>query len=584
MNNTPVFKIASLLLSIFIVFTAFSTKAQNNEEKTHNEQVVIIGSTDPTVNQSRKINLTPEEPVQPTIKKDFTFTPINKYFYTPSKFSPIKPASFSSYVMQDIYNNVVKAGFGTRISPYVEFFHSQAHKGKFKFDFHALHHSSFGKVSGYTPSPTSNSLVETGYTQYLKNHTVEFKTGYRYRTHQNYVGITSYNQDDYDMFKLAYNLLFFDANITSNYKNNRKLHHDIKTGGYYFFNKRQQNFYTQSNELNLYTLFDFHKAYRVSDVLDFQHLGGSGKIEYYKTNNTIYPAGNGTDTANITDIMASITPYFKARYGILSFKAGLKISYLSSNKNGHFRIFPDILARVNLLPEYLELYAGAGGKYKKNSYKLLAEENPFITPNIPTNWKVDKLKFYGGFRGNVAKTLGFNMELSWTTFKNDYFYVSLFDKNQPQTHYLNNFIVINDDGNLLNFNGQLTYSISPKVNFYMAYQYNNYNLESLAKPTGKLLQQLRTGGSYLIKERFKPWFEVIYVGKREALSISSGFSAVDNIELNSFIDLNLGMDYFHTENISAFIKITNLLNNKYEYFYNHPTYGIEIMLGAGYKF
>ncbi len=584
MNKSLYFNIFSFGFLVSLLLTNEFVQAQNKAAKDHNEQVVIIGSTDPTVNQSRKINLMPEEPVQPKIKKDFTFVPINKYFYTPSKFTPIKPASFSSYVAEDIYNNVIKAGFGTRLSPYAEFFHSQAHKRKYKFDFHALHHSTFGKVKGFTPAPASNSLAEAGYTQYFKKHTLEFNAGYQYRNNRNYLDTALVYDENNDTLKLAYNLFFFNTSYSSNYKNNRKLHHQVNVGGYYFFNKRQQDFYTQADELNVQTDFDFHKAFRVTDVLDYQHMGGAGKIEYFRNNGIINPINSTVDSLPANDILVSLTPYFKARYGIISFKAGINFSYLYAVESGHFRIFPDLTVNVNLLPEYLELYAGADGGYQKNSYKRLTTENPFIAPGIPGTWKTDKFRIYGGFKGNIAKKVGFNMQIAWSAFDNEYFYLSLYDKLLYLSNFNNNFLVINDNGKLLSFNTQLTYNVTDNFNFYAAYQYNSYTLDSLSAATGKLRSQLKAGGSVLIRNRFKPWIEVVYVGKRDALSVSSAFSAIGQIELDGFTDISLGMDYYHNENFSAFLNITNLLNKKYEYFYHHPTYGVEVMLGVGYKF
>jgi len=138
--------------------------------------------------------------------------------------------------------------------------------------------------------------------------------------------------------------------------------------------------------------------------------------------------------------------------------------------------------------------------------------------------------------------------------------------------------------NPTNFNFQLTYDITNKANAYISYNFNSYNLDTLVTPSGKILSELKVGGYYMIKGKFKPWTEIIYVGKRYTLNITNAFISPQEIKLKGFVDLNLGLDYYHTENLSGFIKFNNILNNKYQYFYQHPAYGIEIMIGVGYKF
>ena len=577
--NYPVY-----IILFSILWFAEPVLSQNNKTQKHNEQVVIVGSSNPTVNKSSKINISPGSPVKPAVDTNFKFVPINKDFETSSKFTPIKPASFSSYGKSDIYNNVIKAGFGTRISPYAEFFHSQAHKGKYRFDFHAVHNSTFGNIKDYTDTRYSNSLAEAGYTKFFKQQILKFNAGYNYKTNKNYFPSTKADSLNTDSLKLAYNLFTFNTSLLSNYKNDKKLHHTINLGGYYFFNKKQQDYYTKANELNIFADFDFHKSFRVTDILEYQYLGGSGKVEYYR-NEGIADITNGIDSTGVNNVLVSLTPYFKARYGILSFKAGVNLSYLYAVKSSHFRVFPDLEVNVNLLPGYLELYAGANGNYEKNSFKMLATENPFISPLIPDSWKADKIRVFGGFKGNIAKKVGFNMQIAWSAFNDDYFYISLYDNTTPDVQkYDNMFLVVNDNGSLLNFNAQLTYSISGKANAYLSYNFNSYNLDSLTNPSGKILSELRLGGSYLIKDRFRPGAEIVYVGKRQTIATSKGIIAYDNIDLKGFVDLNLELEYLHNENLSGFIRFNNLLNNKYQYFYQHPTYGIEVMFGVGYKF
>ncbi len=559
-----------IILVVLLIAQTFVVKAQENPQNKHNEQVIIIGSVDPSLNPGYKINLTPQTPELPAVNTDFDFKPINKYFYTPVTFKPIKPVSIRADRPGDIYNNLVKVGFGSRLSPYAEFFHSQTHRGKFRFDAHLKHLSTFGKMDSYSPAQNSSSLAELGFSKFFRYQTLTLDGGYRYNTNRYY-----YMEDenpgadpDANNLKQAYSLAFFDITFGSHYKNNDNLHHAIKLKTYYYRDKHQ------TSELSAALKLDVHKSFHVTDMLEYQNLGVDGDMEYF---------GNKDSIVSTTDIFAHATPYFKAGYGIFRFKAGLKLAFLKADSTSKFRIYPNIEVSINLYPEYLQLYAGLDGGMKKNSYRSLTEENPFLSSIIPDSWTNNKIGFFGGLKGNVAKQVGFDFRGSWTLFENDYFFYNNFPKiSMPiLADDKNEFLVLNDTGSVFTVTAQISYAVSGDLNLFASYEYNNYSLNTYNKPFGRMLSQLKAGGSYLIKDKFKPWVEVIYVGKRWA---AMGFPTTTPVELSAFADINLGVEYYHNDHFSGFLKVTNLLNHQYDYFYQHPTYGIEFMIGIGYKF
>ena len=560
--NSTIKRLFTLLITVFLPFVMYA-------QGKHNEQVVIIGSVDPSLNQSYKINLSPEVPKLPSVNMDFDFQPLNKYFYTPITFKPIKPASIRADRAGDIYNNLVKAGFGSRLTPYAEFFHSQTHKGKFRFDAHLKHISTFGKIDSYSPAPNSSSLAELGFDKFFRYQTLSLNGGYRYNTNRYYYMTDENpgaNPDDNNL-KQAYSLAFFDVAFASHYKNIDKFHHSIKLKTYYYYDKHQ------TSELSAAMEFDFHKSFHMTNMLEYQNLGIEGGVEYF---------GNKDSIVSTTDIYVNATPYFKASYGIFRFKAGVNLAYLRADSTTKFRVYPDIEVSINLFPEYLQLYAGIDGDMKKNSYRLLSEENPFISSLTPNSWVNNKIGFFGGLKGNIAKQVGFDLKGSWRKFENDYFFYNNFPKlNLPiPLDYKKEFLVLNDSGSIFTVSAQISYTVASDLNLFASFEYNNYSLKTYDHPFGRMLSQLKAGGSYLIKGKYKPWIEVIYIGKRWAALGSTN----SPITLSAFTDINLGMEYYHNDHFSGFLKVTNVLNHQYNYFYRHPTYGIEFMIGIGYKF
>jgi outer membrane cobalamin receptor len=75
---------------------------------------------------------------------------------------------------------------------------------------------------------------------------------------------------------------------------------------------------------------------------------------------------------------------------------------------------------------------------------------------------------------------------------------------------------------------------------------------------------------------------VYYYGKRTALDLTTLPST--EVDMDAFVDLNLGVDYKLTDQFSVFLSLTNLLNQQYQRYYHYPVNGIQIMGGLMYKF
>jgi outer membrane cobalamin receptor len=78
-------------------------------------------------------------------------------------------------------------------------------------------------------------------------------------------------------------------------------------------------------------------------------------------------------------------------------------------------------------------------------------------------------------------------------------------------------------------------------------------------------------------------------GKRYAYDqrtgINDDFTSIGNIQtLDAIVDINLGVDYQIKDNLSIFLKVTNLLNYNYDLYYQYPSQGINVMAGIRYKF
>ena len=569
-------KPAILVLAILILSTsAFSQVEQPNIN--HNEQVTIIGTYDPSINEAFKIGSRPGTPALSFTKSNFRYEPLETRQPAAIKLQAIEPATIRADKRTKSYQNTLRAGIGSWMTPYFDFNHGSSKKNDRQLNVRIYHLSSFKNIPDYSPSPFSNSLAEIHYDKFSKNHIFSIGAGYRLNTNRYY----GFKPDDYNdlsidegNLKQMFNLVKANFGLKSNFKKDDKLHHIFGISGYYYFDKYN------SSETNARFAFDLYKAFRVTKHLNFQNLGIDGRFEYF---------GNKDTIRNTSDILVEAEPYFKARYNIIGFKVGLKFAYLMADQNT-FAFNPILDIFVNVLPESLTIYAGLDGGLEKNSFLKLTTINPWFSGmydlyliDSTYKWQNNRFRVYAGLRGNIAKQLGFNIEAGWLLFKDMAYYVNTTDsKIWPVTGPFNKFTVVYDDGNLFTVSGELMYTLGDVAKIWLNGEYNIYTLDSLSQAYHKPISKFGIGGSYLINKKVNIRLEVLGYGDRYA--VEREMLGSKDIILEGFFDINLGLEYYIGENFSVFLTGTNLLNNNYQRFYNYPVQGLQIMAGIGLRF
>lgn len=565
-SNCKVFRAVHVLVALFVALFSFG-QSQQNLDRNHNEQVTIIGSYDPSINEAFKINTKPGENEISFQKPEYPFTPMDFRTNTFISLEEIKPVSIRADQRPQVFENYLLAGFGSLLSPMVDFTHSSAEKKEYNLNFHAATFSSFTGVPDYAPGDFSKSMAELDYDKYFGEHIFSANAYYGFNKTKYYGFKPSdyplVNEDDFNQ-RQVFNLLKITTGLASNYRNFDKLNHQFQLSAYYYFDKYQ------THESNVNFNFDLYKSFDVNKNLNYQFLGLKAGVEY---------TGLKDSVNSKSDLLVQGTPYFKAKYGMFSFNVGLNFSYLNVQGYG-FKIYPALDITYTLVPERFTVYGGMGGGLSNNSYLNLSTENPWVSSVISTMWKNEKIKVFGGIRGNVASKLNFNAEVDWSLFENDYFYYNVSDFGTMTIPYPENkFMAAYDQGSVFQLSGQLAYVFTPEFKSWLGGYYRAYILDSLDKPYQKPISLLQFGASYIIKKKFTISTELFIIGKTYAID-----SAGNNVIMSTSIDLNLGMEYKISEQFSVFLNGTNLLDSNYLRFYNYPVQGLQIMGGIGWRF
>lgn len=557
-----------LLLGLFLLPIAMI--GQENENIKHREEVTIIGSFDPSINEAFKINLQPTTELDETeAKPTFTFEALDIVHPTIITSDPITPVTLNLSRRETTYDNLLLAGMGSLLTPYLEFFHSSSQRNQYRFNAHLHHISSFTNITDYAKSPYSKSGINLDYTKFLTNHLLSTGINYQLNTNRYY----GYKPDDYprvsisdDQLKQSFNTLEANVGLTSNYKSDKKLHHEIFLNAGYYFDRHK------TSETNANLVFNAYKQYALSDLLDYQHLGIKGKVSFIGSSDSLA-------TSNAT--LISATPYFKGNYGMFSFDVGLQFNFLNTNTSD-FYFYPVLQASANLIDESLTAFAGIDGDVEYQGYKQLTTLNPWLSSDAALGWD-HGMRIFGGIRGNVAHKINFSIQATWKKFNNMYFFI-----NKPMVipgmfldYPQNKFMTVFDAGSRFGLDGQITYTVQQSVKVWLGAQVYSYSLDSLAEAYHKPLSSFQMGASIAITEKLSVETELFGSGKRFALDVSPGTGTVD---LDPYIDLNLGVNYQLKEQFSVWLSGTNLLNTQYQRYYQYPVQGWQLMGGITYRF
>jgi outer membrane cobalamin receptor len=101
--------------------------------------------------------------------------------------------------------------------------------------------------------------------------------------------------------------------------------------------------------------------------------------------------------------------------------------------------------------------------------------------------------------------------------------------------------------------------------------------------------------SYSLLDKFYLDASVTYSGTRSSVSqIDPGQDAQPfmqdgdinyyNIELPSYVDANIGLEYRYNSRTSVWAKCSNLTNSSYRHWVGYPVQGIQALFGGSYSF
>lgn len=326
---------------------------------------------------------------------------------------------------------------------------------------------------------------------------------------------------------------------------------------------------------------------KVKASIIFDYVGGKFEKDYL-----------GLKEISYSNLIVGTKPSFLFKMDDFSAHLGLGFFYANSKYNeaseGKIYLYPNVTATYRIVGDLMIAYAGAEGNLNQNSYADFVNQNPFVSPNlvvIPTDNTFD---IYVGMKGKLANAVSFNVKGSYMNEKNKAFFMSnvydVANTNDEGYVYGNSFQVAYDNLNTISLFGEIRADFSKKSYLTLSGTYNNFKPSNFDKAWNLPQLKVETTFQTQFTEKWYVGVDVFFVGERFDLNTIQDKDALaptytnKKVTLESFFDLNLNIGYRHNKRLTAFLKGNNLANQQYNRWSNFPVQGIQVMLGANYKF
>lgn len=256
-------------------------------------------------------------------------------------------------------------------------------------------------------------------------------------------------------------------------------------------------------------------------------------------------------------------PYFSYSSRLINVKLGGEIG--KSQDLNFMQPYGKISS--NLFSNFLEVFVSVDNEIYNNSNYLKTLDNPFI------NFNEDSIStsFFNNYSGGLRSSFeGIKIEFigNYQKFKNKLFYnTSNTDKRT--------FSSIYDDGTNFQLEANISYKILPQLEISGNLLKNFYKLDNLEKAwhTPDFTANF-TAKTFLLSKKLSVTGELFFASQSWFKDIEGNKKKSDPL-----FDISGEARYKFLKNSYFFIEVNNIFAQKYQRWYQYPTYGINLLAG-----
>ena len=566
----------------------------------HNEEVTIEGTYRPTVNKVDKILMKPETPEQSFTMPETQVKVLDVDHRFRLNLDKLSPLNFrgGKGLGEEVVKNFLMAGMGSRISPVFLYKHNSKLTKNLSLGVGIKHFSSWLDIKDYAPSSFMNNAFDIGLTS-SKYKNVQLGGGVYYKNDMyHYYGVNLTNtpltdaQIEQYCPRQTYNTIGGHFGLATTSTRSGETSHRANVDYHHTFD----NTYAKEHFVGAEYGFGYtqnwwgNKSYpqKIGMDLAFQY-------EYFDSSHldqTMMPVANRSDL-----YLMKANPYFEMSDEFYKLHLGVRLDGVNrvQNKDKLLAVRPDISGSLYVLNKKLEFYAGLNGGRKLLTYSDVISENPFVGSDLTMLAQNVKLGFDGGVRTNIAEVVDMHLGVRYRHTDNDPLYVSSYLVNAMPfpggKPIYNAFDLVYDETQQVSVLADMRLKLRGGFAADLGFSYNSWNPteEEYAWYRPAIEGKLKL--TYDVNEKLAFNSTFLYQGERYAKVFNDGPSWMakyppryDAVKMKDVFDLGLGADYRVNDQLGVFVKADNLLNQKYQLYYDYPVTGIEFFAGLKMTF
>jgi hypothetical protein len=532
--------------------SGFCTSISFAQKDTTRKQVVdIISSYKPVLRNSVKINFSATNLIADTTKGKLQYhIPSQNLFYTYEPL-PVKPLALQQDTALELgTRNFIKLGFGNYTTPYASAGFSLGDGTKSLLNLYGDYISSKGDIK------------YQDYSQF------NIKAAGSYFTPKNEIyGSAAINQSIYNQYGYDHTLYDFTQQQVQQRFSSLAVKAGIRNttangSGINYDPSLKVDFFSNQNKVTENSLILNAPAEKTfGDNFTFKVAA--------KEDATTYSTQRLPANVTLHNNVFELAPSIELKEERFTLHGGITPAW----DNNQLNVLPEIYVEAPIKDKIFLVQAGWVGQIIKNTYQNLTDINPYVNP-VTAQQNTKEVELYAGIKATVSKHFNFSAKAGFVTYHNLALFLN--DTLDNKSFYVKNESKAND----LRIHADMSFISQDKFTITSGFTINGYTgLQDNSHAWGTIPIQLDASLRWwaykrlLIKSDFNAFGGSPYLLKGNVSTTLSGGT-----------DLSAGVELVVTKNFSAWMDLNNIFNNKYQRWYGYQVYGLNVLVGAIYKF
>ena len=552
-----------IFLVIGLLLCSLSSFSQKEKEKEDlgDKEYIIVKDYKPVLAESYKISDTPEGDTSTYVAPALNYKMETKKAETNYETATIKAVRVKDEALSKLYRNLVRLGIGNYTKYSGELYINSLRSKKGALGLSAKHFSGSPSLKGVGNSAYSENEAHVSGKYFLEN-AIFFGDMTYNRDVVHYYG--GYSTSDTIIDKKNIRQLFsnFDvsAGIKSNYLSKGNLDYEATFG----FSTLSDHFDVNEN--------DFLVTARGGKEVENMYIQVEASFNYFKKSKA-----NNEPLSFVSDLnrnIIRIAPTVFLGKDKAKFELGGRV-VIAKDDASSIHFYPNIKVNLPISEHVIAAFAKVEGDLKKNSYRTVTLENPFLNSNVVPLNSSEAIMLTGGLNGNFNSAVSFAAWVKYGTTKDMALFVN-------DTINFNKFVLVYDDVNKLTLHAELSYKADEKFKLSLQFDQYSYTPDLQIKAWHQPQNEISLKAAYNLRNKIVVSTSVCGRGKSFGRTQSTfGFTAE---KIKGYVDANLGIEYHYSKILSVYLNMNNLGFSKYNRWYNYPGEGFNVLGGISYSF